>query len=528
MTGHDTDYDVIVVGYGPVGQTLAALLGKRGIRVAVVERFPTLYGLARAGHVDHEIMRIFQSIGAADTISEDAFVADQYVFQNAAGQVLMSFEYGADGVSGWGNDYIVYQPSVEDALDAAVRTCPSVDVFLGREMVGFRQADDSVTVESVAVTMDATGVPQQAADPRTFRARYLVAADGANSRIRSACGIGWLDLGFASTWLVVDLVPTGPMSFEYDNTQVCDPARPHCLFQLGKRHRRFEFAALPGEDPRQLNESSTAWQLMARYGVTPDNARIERQAVYTFGSSVADRVRDGRVFLVGDAAHLMPPFLGQGMCTGLRDAISLSWRLDAVLRQSADPALLGSFETERLLYAEALVQMSVAAGQVSCTFDPELAAARDEAMLSGTAPPPPPLPPVTGGLFSDGDPLAGELAPQGRVVHGTVTGRFDDVFGTGWTVLTRTPPDPSDNPVRALLATIDARIVHVSDDMDIDAVYRDFFSEHLITALVYRPDFRIWGTAQTAGDVEALIRRLASQLAPLTTPPPPVTVGTVR
>ncbi len=137
----DTDiYDVIQIGYGPVGQTMAALLGKQGHRVAVFERWPSLYGQARAGHFDHEIMRVFQSIGAADAIAEDAYRADQYVFQNGRGETLMTFDWHADGISGWPSDYIMYQPTVEDALDAAVRSLDTVEVHQGWEAAPFTQS----------------------------------------------------------------------------------------------------------------------------------------------------------------------------------------------------------------------------------------------------------------------------------------------------------------------------------------------------------------------------------------------------
>ena len=504
--------DVIQIGYGPVGQTMAALLGRGGRRVAVFERWPDLYGRARAGHVDHEIMRIFQSVGAAEAVEQDAHLADQYEFRNGSGEVLMAFDYNAPSISGWRSDYIVYQPYVEDALNAAVRACPSVQVHLGHEAVGFRQDADGVEVTVRRVKRDSSGNRALTDERSTMRGRYLVAADGANSSVRSSLGIGWTDLGFRSTWLVVDLVPTGPMSFEFDNGQVCDPARPHCLFQLGQRHRRFEFAALPGEDPERLTQTQFAWELMAPYGVTPANAEIERHAVYTFGSSVAERWHVGRAFLIGDAAHLMPPFMGQGMCTGIRDAMNLAWRLDLVLGGTASESLLGSFEAERSPHAEALVRMSIAAGQISCTFDPAVAAARDEAFRAGTMPPPPPFPILEAGLLAGGtDPLAGRLAPQGRVRLGARVGRFDDLIGGGWVLLSPAPVADrvaADN--RVLLDRLDARIVAVTETMDVDGYYRGYFEKEGVAAILYRPDFYIFGSAFRPEDVPSLLDRLNS------------------
>jgi 2-polyprenyl-6-methoxyphenol hydroxylase-like FAD-dependent oxidoreductase len=506
----DNVFDVIQIGYGPVGQTTAALLGRDGLDVAAFERWPELYGRARAGHVDHEVMRIFQSLGAAGDVEAHAHLAEHYTFRNGKGETLVEFDYNAENPSGWRSDYIVYQPDVETALNRAVEQCPTVQVHQGWEATAVEQGPDSVSVTVQRVDRDASGRRTLGAESRVVRGRYLVAADGANSFVRAATGIGWTDLGFRSTWLVVDLVPTGPMSFGFDNGQVCDPARPHCLFQLGKSHRRFEFAALPGEDARTLDDPEFAWRLMAQYGVTPDNAVIERRAVYTFGSSVAEHWRSRRAFLAGDAAHLMPPFMGQGMCTGIRDAANLAWRLNAVLTGQAGEELLDSYETERAPHAHAVVRMSMAAGELSCTFDPVVAEARDHAYRTGAMPPPPPFPVLEQGLLAGAaDPLAGHLAPQGRVrVNGQV-GRFDDVVGRGWVLLSLAPVTQHLAPAALrLLANLNAHVAVVDDVSDIDGYYRGWFDTNGVAAILYRPDFHVFGSAADARQVPALIERL--------------------
>ncbi len=523
----DSDVDVIVVGYGPVGQTLAALLGQRGHRVAVVERWPELYGRARAGHVDAEVMRVLQAVGAAEAVEQDAHLADEYTFRNSDGEILLSFDYGAPAVSGWRSDYIFYQPVLEAALDRAVRSCPTVQVHQGFEATSITQDPDGVEVVVRPVGRQADGTRVLGDPARVLRARYLVGADGANSAVRSALGVGWTDLGFRSTWLVLDLVPTRPLTFAFDNGQVCDPARPHCLFQLGKHHRRFEFAALPGEDPATLAEPEVAWQLLARYDVTPADAVMERHAVYEFGSSLADRWRVGRAFLAGDAAHLMPPFMGQGMCSGIRDAASLAWRLDLVLQGLAEQRLLETYEVERRPHAETLVRMSIAAGEVSCTFDPVVAAARDEAFRTGTAPAPPDFPTLHGGVLAGvADALAGTLAPQGRALVGGVAGRFDDVVGRGWVLLSTVAlPTGVDD---GLLERLDGRVVVVDGALDVDGSYRDYFQRHHVVAVLQRPDFQVFGSAARPSDVPALLTRLAAVLPVRAPVPASLTSGARR
>jgi 2-polyprenyl-6-methoxyphenol hydroxylase-like FAD-dependent oxidoreductase len=213
-----TDFDVVQIGYGPVGQTFAALAGKLGWKVGVFERYPSLYGLPRAGHIDHEIMRIFQSLGCAETVERNAIRSNKYEWRNAAGQVLLDFEWNADGISGWPSDYLIFQPDLEDVLDDAIRSTPTISVHFGWEAVGIIQFPDHVEL-----------TVRDAANPRMIKkvtSRYLVAADGGNSFARKALGIEWRDLGFSQPWLVVDFREKRPLSLPFENGQICDPARP--------------------------------------------------------------------------------------------------------------------------------------------------------------------------------------------------------------------------------------------------------------------------------------------------------------
>lgn len=413
----DDMYDVVQIGYGPVGQTAAALLGKAGHRVAVFERWPELFGKARAGHVDHEIMRTFQAVAAATEIEEDAARATKYEFRNAAGEMLLSFDWDFDGISGWPSDYIVYQPTIETALDTAVREQSTVEVHQGWEAVNIEQFNDHVEVKLRRVRSNALGKKIVTDEERIVAARYVIGADGANSFVRDVIGSAQYDFGFQETWLVLDLKPTKSLHFDFDNGQICDPGRPHCLFQLGKRHRRFEFYLLPGESAEQMSKPATAWALLESYGVTPDNAELVRNAVYTFTSKIAESWTDSRLLLVGDAAHVMPPFMGQGMCSGVRDANNLAWKLDLVLRGEADPSILDTYQAERAPHVSTIIEMSIEAGRVSCTTDPEVAAARDEAFRSGAVPPPPSFPHLTSGIRADAtgtsvDDLRGRLSPR--------------------------------------------------------------------------------------------------------------------
>ena len=216
------------------------------------------------------------------------------------------------------------------------------------------------------------------AETQTFRCRYVVGADGANSFVRSQMDVTTTDLGFEYDWLIVDMLLHEPLDLDARAWQWCRPERPTTINPGGAPHRqRWEFMRLPGETLDELNSAETAWRLVGEFGLTPENAVLERHAVYTFRARWCDRWRDGRLLLAGDAAHLMPPFAGQGMCAGLRDAENLAWKLDAVLGGKASDSLLDTYGSERIGHVRHFIDLSVNLGRVICLTDPVAAAARD-------------------------------------------------------------------------------------------------------------------------------------------------------
>ncbi len=249
------------------------------------------------------------------------------------------------------------------------------------------------------------------------RARYAVGCDGANSFVRERLGVTFTDLGFFFDWLIVDLTPHEQRVWEPVNGQLCDPARPTTFVSGGPGRRRWEFMRLPGETIEELNNEATAWRLLEPWNLTPANASLERHAVYTFQARWADVWRKGRIFIAGDAAHQMPPFAGQGMCSGIRDAANLAWKLDLVLGGKAADALLDTYASERIPQVRQVVDFSIALGKVICVADPEEARARDTAMIAAAREkgltPPMPTPAIGPGVLSRGRP-AGRASLRSR------------------------------------------------------------------------------------------------------------------
>ena len=487
--------DVAIVGHGPVGNALAILLTQLGRTVTVLERWPEPYPLPRAVHFDHEVGRILQSCRIGVELRAISEPADIYEWRNETGTTLLRFGTPGDGPSGWPASSMFNQPALETLLDRRAREL-GVDVRRGVEITAVDPASDRVTV---------TG-----ADGTTISARYVVGCDGANSTVRTLTGLAVTDLGFFYDWLIVDVILDEPRVFDPLNLQICDPARPTTVVSGGPGRRRWEFMRLPHESLDELNDEARAWELLAPWDVHPANARLERHAVYTFNARYAEQWRAGRVLVAGDAAHLMPPFAGQGMCAGLRDAANLAWKLDLVLRGVAAEALLDTYQAERLPSARAAIDFSMELGRIICVPDPVEAAARDEAMATGVGDEPAPapgLPDITPGFIHPTAPHAGKQFVQG--IDGGR--RFDDVHGNGWRLVALgADVEGVDRDERDRFETIGGRVVVLADP---DPSYVRWFAEHDTTWALQRPDFYLYGTAPTAAEATSLLADLRHHLA---------------
>jgi 2-polyprenyl-6-methoxyphenol hydroxylase-like FAD-dependent oxidoreductase len=481
-------YDILIAGYGPVGQTAAALLGQAGHSVAVFERHRDPYRYARAGFCDHEVMRIFQSIGSADRIAEDAIVLRTYEWRSVDGELLMPFSF-PDGSSGWE----------------------------GAEVVGVRLKQDTVEID----VRDGEG-------ERVVAGRFLIGADGAGSLVRRAIGAEMVDLGFEYPWIVVDVEPTRPTSLKPIVVQVCDPRRPTTLTPLGRRHHRFEFMLLPGEDAERMSSPEVVWELMSPW-VTPDDVRLLRHPVYTFQAKYAESWRVGRALLAGDAAHLMPPFLGQGMSSGVRDVKNLSWKLDLVLRGLAPETILDTYGIERRPQAEFIIRESVVLARTMCITDSDEAAARDQGLRDLAASrnaneqqpiPAPSLPSLEGDLILGRAPLVGTLSVQSDVKLSGERGRFDDIVGRGFVVLARgaNPAAVLSEEDRGFLDRIGTVVAHFgsADEGafdDVTGAYERWLGEAGVDVVLIRPDFYVYASASSLNELPALVDQLRGQLA---------------
>jgi len=333
---HDpAPYDVAIVGLGPTGATLANLCGMWGLRTVVFERSTAPYPQPRACHLDAEIARVFQHLGFEDELHRLLTVSAGMEYVDATGTRLFTFEgFEREPVLGWHEDYVFVQPEIDTMLRDGLSQYAHVEVRLG---------------------VDAPEV-----DELRRVARYVVACDGATSAVREQLGIELADLGYDERWLVVDVmvhdpaVPPLPTIIQ----QVCDRRRLATFVPSHGNHRRWEFRLADDELVPDV------WRLLAPWGIDTGNAELVRAASYRFHALEAERWREGNVLLAGDAAHQMPPFMGQGMCSGVRDAANLAWKLAEVIHEGAPDTVLDSYEAERRPHAAAVTALSIEAGRL--------------------------------------------------------------------------------------------------------------------------------------------------------------------
>jgi len=516
-------YDVVQIGYGPVSEIMALALARQGRSVAVFERWSERFPLPRAVCIDHELYRVLSALGMGKELPAVSHSGPMYRWFNADWKELLAIDWESESISGGPEVNFVHQPTLEKLFEDVVGACPNVNLHLGWEAVEAIRTADYAQLVVREVETGAT---------RTVRCKYLIGADGANSFVREAIGSTREDRGFEADWLVIDVLPHEGVTLDIPAAaQYCNPLRPTTIVPAGVKDgryfRRWEFMRLPHEAAQDIENEDFAWSLLAPW-VQRDQATMVRHKLYTFRGLLANTWRKGRMLIAGDAAHLMPPFMGQGMCAGLRDAWNLAWKLDLVLDGKASDDLLDTYQPERRPHVSDVIDLSIYLGKVICVPDPVKAAERDEAFFSGKALPPPAFPSLTDGILRrtpDGmvQAPAGLLSPHGTVRSGDRQGRFDDVVGLGFVLISRSAAAESGlgEKQRAFLDALGAkRVVMAAAGAkaapgtweDLDDKFIPYMAQHGIEAMLVRPDFYLYGAVSKASGINALVDDLAVDL----------------
>lgn len=485
MTMSRVDVDVAIVGYGPVGAMLANLLGVAGLSVAVIERHTDPYSLPRATHIDGEAMRVLQTAGLAQDVAATLGVHPRMQFINAQGRLLIDWTRPTQpGPNGWRDSNRFHQPELELVLRRGMERFPGHVVLSGCELDGIREDDRQVVARYTRVADGTRG---------EVHARYIVGCDGANSRVRALMGAAVEVLADPAQWLVVDVLLKEPVpSLPWGTVQYCDPARPITSIEcVGGRHR-WEIKLMPGDDAATFAEPENVWPKLKPW-LTPEQARIERSVVYTFRAALADCWRRDRILLAGDAAHQTPPFLGQGLCAGVRDAANLAWKLQWVIKGLAPQSLLDSYQQEQAPHVRAFIHEALRIGNIIQVSDPQAAAVRDQALVERPQMLTSIRPSLGAGLHANWPAPAGTLSQQPVLADGR---RMDDVAGLRFVVLgSREILDGVSPATREIWQRADALIL-----ADEGAAY---LAQLGSSCVIVRPDRYILAAAHSAAALDA-------------------------
>jgi 3-(3-hydroxy-phenyl)propionate hydroxylase len=534
-----SQYDVVISGYGPTGAVAANLLGKRGLRVLVVDQSDDIFQIPRAVHFDGEVARIFQLLGLSDEVQSVSGVGVGLGFVNGSGRTLMATDASDFQIRhAWPPANFFNQPALEGHLRRGAARFPSVEVRLGCATVGLEQDAEEVRVRIQ---------PTEGASEEVS-ARYLLGCDGASSPTRELAGLSLEDLDCDEPWLVCDLLLDEGVEFSRVAYQICDWRRPTTLVPCEGQHIRWEFMLRPDDDPASLEREETARAMMAPHlhrlnpAIRPEDGVLLRSKVYTFHGLVGERFQTGRIFILGDAAHQTPPFLGQGMCAGIRDAFNLCWKIDGVLGGRFHSDLLETYSSEREPHARAVVKQAIRTGRVIQTTRRSRAFLRDLVFAAVGRfravrsrffwEPAWPLGP---GLF-DPDELPGADTPHGNPIDQPIVGvggrraRLDDLYGSEFALLTwEDPVAVVDEDTAKALAELPARVLYVVPAgtanpgpdavVDVDGGLARWLERvGAARAVLLRPDREVFGAyggradSDLRAEIAGGVARLASRL----------------
>lgn len=494
----EIQYDVGIVGYGACSAVLVNLLASCGLSVAVFEKEADIMVIPRAAHFDDETVRSFQALGVAEELASTFTTSASYGIFNALDQrVWGSSEFSHQPTDqGWLSDYFIYQPDVERFLRNKAEVL-GVVAKLQCEVVDFVDRGDHVCLTYRDL------IEAEAVATHQVAVRYLIGADGAGSFVRKKLGIEMEKLAESQRWMVVDVQVREGVEVDLSD---------HCWTKIGrdetityvpmpKEMKRFEISLRPEQTEAEVSSDEAVRDFLGRW-FNDGEYDLLRANVYHFHSMVAKSWSIGRVLIAGDAAHLNPPFLGQGVCAAIRDAVNLSWKLARVIKDGAPPALLDTYETERSPHAYAIVNI---AGQIGAMISwmasatPEQLAQIKDQEYGGIRPP------LGQGLHDPETPQAGILSPQPRLSDGQL---LDAYVGYQF-ALVGDPVLLGEVSPSTAAALDNLKVVRVADNCESVARALAALGGR---AMLVRPDRYLVGVASTAAELDAIVASLSIQL----------------
>ena len=347
------NFDIVIVGFGPVGQFAANLLDQYNLKVAVIEKSSHIYFKPRANNLDDEVMRRISSFNDFKKFKNKTSVPNFIEFNFPNGKNIQSNPVKKTS-NGFPAINMFYQPDLESFFYKNIYYSKKINFFFDNELIDFKENNDQIALTT------------SSSDKKTnkiLRTKFLLACDGFDSSIRSKLNIGQQDLQYNKDWLIIDVDLNEGKILDKVARQICDPDRPTTFLSTSKTKHRFEFQLLAGEDAEEMKSNKSINRLL-KVWLEPNEYTIERREVYQFRAKKADLWKKGNVFLLGDAAHQIPPYAGQGLSSGIRDVANLSWKLNLVINGSIDKIMLESYQIERETQVEETIKSSIALGKL--------------------------------------------------------------------------------------------------------------------------------------------------------------------
>lgn len=518
-------YDLAIIGFGPAGATAANLAGRLGLRTLVVERDPDVFPRQRAIAMDDQALRVIRDIGLYDEVTARMHMGVTARFIGVDGRPILTTPTRPSDECRDPLANFFHQPWLESTLRGGVTRFDNVEVLLGHEGRYLAQNDDCVTLG-----LDAVG---ESVPLRQVRASYVLACDGGSSPTRKSLGVAFAGNSYSELWMDVQAKLRRPLAYPPHFDFICDPDRPGVRCPCPGGYFRWEWRINAGETPEQMLAPENIWRMLAADGITPDDIDIHRTWTYTFHVRKAAEWRIGRVLLAGDAAHVMPPFAGQGISGAIRDVANVAWKIGDVLAGRADDSLLDSYQSERQAHHDFMTRRAEMFGRIVMPPNRTVARTRDVLLRSLSRTPlgryvvghlaqPPALGPGFSDSSSTRNRAVGHLLKSVTVASpGIVQHRIDAALGPGWAILglNRTPSVEVPQHILAAWETFDPRLITIRPGTSVvgdgeigDPVGElwDWMQARSIRFAIVRPDRYIHSAAYHAADLPLPVRQRPS------------------
>ncbi|MDG2020099.1 MAG: FAD-dependent monooxygenase [SAR86 cluster bacterium] len=500
------DYDIAIIGLGPVGSFAALLLEKKGLKVIAIDKEKDIYSLPRAVSISDQGLRMTQEVEIDDIYIKHSTEV------GGAGFVDKELKFIGEPIdlkgfttpNGWPPMRFFHQPYTDKEIRKKLDET-SVTILLEHEMMSVEDNDEGIKF----ITRNLIDSNEQ-----EYSCKYLIGADGGSSAVRKLLKITQEDLDYNRDWVVVDVELTGKNRLDDKAIQICDSERIGTFIPSHLPFRRWEFIIYEDEDKNDFENDKKIQELIGRW-LEPDEYKIIRKAVYQFHSVLADNFRKGNCFLIGDAAHQNPPFMGEGMMSGYRDAFNLAWKISYVISNNFSPILLDSYQEERRPHANFVVENSAGIGELMEAYananDPEDVPEELVAKGYGSFI----LPNLDEGLFFGGKALdsmaAGQIFPQIVLYKdGVIEERKDHLLGNGFSFISKNKIKILDHH-KEFLDQLNCKFITVEADVLESNPWVSGFLE-LGDTFVIRPDKYIYGCSSNNVSLEEIIDDLKARM----------------